>query len=386
MTRIAFVADLHADDLGHKVNPSSGLNVRFTDALDVLRWIAGDAFMRNCHVLIVGGDFTENRHPAPWRVRMIADALAAFGRPTFLLRGNHDGLRAGLSIVDVLAPMLEGPNVAAFPFSRPGIAPLDAKGEAYLCAIPYLDRSWMRANGLGAAPDADVYRALEDQFLAIARGLYVEAKEAGAAKVLLVIHQALAGGQMTDAQAAFLGGVSLVVDTAALAAIGFDAILAGHFHAHQVLRTEPLVVYAGSPHRVTFQEENQEKGYLVLDTDHLPEFEFVSTPARRFVTLRYGDLARGPGDERPGTSVDGAVVRVLDVPAGEDAASIRGRLESLGALEVVEVRALPAEAASPRGLGEALEPIEALAAWLEHDPDRDALLELGRALLEEAAP
>lgn len=379
--KVAFVADLHADDLGSRINPDSGLNARFEDAIAVLRWVAIDASTRGCEALIVGGDFTEHRHPAPWRVAMIESALAMYtGRDLVLLRGNHDGARAGYSIVEVLARMAPAPNT--YGFSRPGVAYLD---DVAVCALPYLDRAWMRATTpeLANAPDADVYRALGAQFVALAQGLYAEAAGRGYTddpmRIVLVVHQALAGGDMTDSQAAFLGDLALVVDTGALAAIGFDAVLAGHFHKHQVLRTDPLVVYAGSPHRVTFQEEHQPKGYLVVDLASRPAtFEFIETPARRFVTLQYGGGV-------PTEPVEGAIVRLVDVPADTDTASIRRALEGLGAFEVSEVRVRPAEAATPNGLGEHTTPADALVEYFTDDPDAEALVARGRDVLVEVS-
>jgi exonuclease SbcD len=337
----------------------------------------------------VGGDFTEHRHPAPWRVALIADRLSDYrGGPLVLLRGNHDGQRAGVSVVDVLGEMLPRAQEGSsrFAFSRPGTAYLD---RVAVCCLPYLDRAWIRATTpeLAQAPDAEVYRALGEQFLTIARGLYAEALERGYGqgdtRTVLVVHQALSGGDMTDSQAAYLGDLALVVDTGALAAIGFDAVLAGHFHKHQVLRTDPLVVYAGSPHRVTFAEEHQPKGYLVVDLEPRPAtFDFVETPARRFVTLAGSDLDWA-SDAELEAQVAGAIVRVLDVTG--DPAHIRRHLEGLGAVEVGEIRVAPAEAAAPLGLGESTTPADALADYFSGDPDAPALVARGREVLAEVS-
>src|ERR1700693_4560686 len=237
MTRLAVVADLHCDDLGSKLDPASGLNARWVDTIDMLRWVATDARERGADALIVAGDLSEARHPAPWRVAQIGEAIAAFGGPTILVRGHHDGLRAARSIVDVLAagrPGWEG-------FSRPGITML---GTTAIAALPYLDKHHLRALPCHeSAPEADVFAALAQAYLTIAGGRYVQAQAAGATATVLVVHQALAGGLMSEAQQAFLGDHSLVVDTRALSSIGFDAIVAGHFHKHQVLSESPLVAY-----------------------------------------------------------------------------------------------------------------------------------------------
>ena len=184
---------------------------------------------------------------------------------------------------------------------------------------------------------------------------------------------------MSDEQQAFLGDMSLVVDTSALGAIGFDAILAGHYHKHQVLSSSPLIAYAGSPHRVSFGEEHDPKGYLVVDTESIgPDFEFVKTPARHFVTVDYAadrvDLDR----------VEDAVVRAINVPPEATVDDVVTALELAGAWDVTEVR--HARVATPEaagGLSETLTAEQALAAYFEDDEDREALVERGRAILAE---
>lgn len=373
MTRIAFTADIHADDLGKGIDPETGLDRRFLDTLRVLGWIAVDARERGCSALVVAGDFTERRHAEPWRVAMIGDELAKFQGPTILLRGNHDGIKGGQSIVDVLSLMLRDSHG----FSHPGLARVDT---TIIATLPHLDARWLRTQpGMGSVPDADINRILGEQFVAIARGLYAQAQGwADVEHVVLVVHQALAGGLMSDTQQAFLGDRSLVIDTGALAAIGFDAVVAGHFHLHQVLHRSPLVAYAGSPYRTDFGEQDQAKGYMVLDTADPDAFEFVETPARRMVTLR------GPG-LHTAEPVRDAIVRGIDLSRDLDLAQLRRTLEtSEGAFEVQELRHAPAEATvATGGMSEALSAHEALECYFAEDPDRDAVVQRGRGVLAE---
>lgn len=394
MTRLAVVADVHADDFGSKVDPATGLNARWLDTIDMLEWVANDARERKADALIVAGDLTESRHPAPWRVAQIQGALAAFDGPVKLLRGNHDGERAGRSIVDVLAANVPGWDG----FTKPGITVVDGVAIAML---PYLDSHRLRAiktadylsaetgevvpgfDGSTLAP-AEAFRILADAFLDIARGLYVRA-QAMAPQQVLVVHQGLGGGQMSDQQRAFLGDQSLVVDTRALGAIGFDAILAGHFHLHQILSTDPLIAYAGAPYRTDFGEEHQTKGYLVVDVDEAgARMTFIETPARRFVTLDF--------DAEPASHPDwdvaarDAVVRVLNLPPESDTAAARKRLEAAGAFDVQEIRRRPvARPADVGGLSEGLTPHEALEEYFAGDDDAVALVAMGRRILEEVA-
>lgn len=373
MTRIAFTADLHADDFGQKVDAASGLNARWVDTVEMVRWVAADARARQADVLIVGGDFTEGRHPAPWRVAQILLALDTFDGPQVLVRGNHDGLRAGRSIVDVLA----GGRPGWSGFSRPGIT---VAGDVAIAAIPFLDAHFLRAQpGFESIPEAEVLRVLAEQYLVIAGGLYAEAA-ALAPHQVLIVHQGLSGGLMSDTQRAFLGDKSLVIDSRALGAIGFDAVLAGHFHLHQVLQPEPLVAYAGAPYRTDFGEEHQAKGYLVVDVDEAGlRWEFVETPARRFVTWDASATPIVP-------DVVDAVVRVVNLEPEQDVAGIRQLLDEAGAFEVQEIRRRPADRPeSAGGLSESLTATEALVEYFADDADSAALVDRGRGILAEVA-
>lgn len=384
MTRIAFAADLHVDTYGGRIDPASGLNARLVDYLAAVSRMAREAEARGCVALVIAGDFTERRHPAPWLVSLIRGALDA--APDLLhvyLRGNHDGELAGGSIVSVLDDGRAhdpGVDFGRLGVSRPQLVPVAR--DVVLACIPYLDRHWLRAQpGMERVPDAEVYAALAEQFLLLARGLYAEARATHPdAAVVLVCHQTLAGAQMSETQQAFLGDLGLVIDARALAAIGYLAVIAGHLHRHQVVLSEPCpVVYPGSIERVDFGEEAETKGFIVADiAPGCVDWEFVPLPARPFATL----TAPRPDDA---FNVADKVVRCVDVDPDVDTAELRRVLEVAGAFEITEIRRRPVPAPeSGGGLSEAMGPSDALAAYFADEPDEEALVSLGREILEEA--
>lgn len=382
MTLIAITSDLHVDDY-------DGIPGRFDDILETVAWVARQARDRGAEVLVVAGDYSEQKRPiAAARAVKIADALAQGPDRQVHLAGNHDVAWRGSSIVDDLA---RTPGWTGFS-SDPGFAIVNGVG---ICAIPYVDRSYARTvdepqllDGEWIAPsrmtDAQLYRWLGDQYPLIAAGLHARATSAGARATILVGHQQLAGGRMTDKQASFLGDLDVVVDPRALGSIGFSAVVFGHVHRGQTVVDDPAcpVLFAGAVERVDFAEQDQEKSFVLLDIEpgRPVSIERIPTPARRFVTI-----------DDPGNAYDvaelgvrDAVVRVLNLDPSMNPAAVRNELEDLGAFAITEIkRARVDDVAPARGMDESLSAHEALAIYFVDDPDRDALVALGREILGE---
>jgi len=384
MTRIAFTGDLHVDAYGSRIDPASGLNARLVDYLATTSWVAAEADRRGASALVVAGDFTERRHPAPWLVSRIRGALSQGPGRQIYLRGNHDGEIAGGSVVSVLDDGYdEHDETGRSGISRPALELIAF--DAVLACIPFLDRHWLRAQpGFEGMPDAELYGVLADQFLTIARGLYAEARrDYPDAGVVLVCHQTLGGAAMSETQRAFLGDQALVVDAGALAAIGFEAVVAGHLHRHQVVVPgDRPVLYTGSIERVDFGEEFETKGFVVADVERGRfEWEFVETPARRFVTID------ADGEWTPEMfRVEGAIVRVINLSPEGDAAGLRASLEDDGAFEVQEIRIRRSESAAVAGgLSESLSAEQALSAYFAETPDAEPVVTRGREILQAVA-
>lgn len=380
MTRLAYSADWHIDSYGQRVDPETGLSARLTDYLRTATWVAEEAQRRGCEALVVAGDLSESRHPSPWLVARIRECLAAGPERVIVTRGNHDGARGGRSIVDLIDayPGWDGVD-------RPRVVRV---GDVAICCIGHMDRHWLRAQpGFEALADAEVFRVLAEQYLAIARGLYAEAMDGGAKAAILIGHQTLSGGAMSESQQAFLGDLSLVVDGAALAAIGYSLVAFGHLHRAQTVIDDPAcpVVYAGSIERVDFGEQDEQKSFLVVDVEpgRPVRLERIPTPARRFVTVDYAAPAEDLGTLIMG-GIEDAIVRAINVPPDVPTDDVVKGLELAGAFDVTEVRHARVETPeSTGGLSESLTAHEALAAYLADDPDAEALMELGRSILAE---
>lgn len=387
MTRLALTADLHVDQYGTRRDPVSGLNVREQDALNTLRWVGEHARGFEAEALIVAGDYVEAKaNPRSGRVTRIAAALAHGPDRQIHLPGNHDIAEGGLSIVDDLATRAPGWTG----HTAPGF---ELVGTTGVVVIPFLSTAWartidtpVRLDDELVAPstmtDAQVYRWLSGEYLALARGQFVAAEQAGARDVVLVGHQQLSGGRMTDTQQAFLGDLDLVVDAGALAAIGFVAVVFGHVHRAQTIIDDPAcpVLFSGSIERVDFAEQDERKSFVVLEVEGgRAKVERIPTPARHMVTVS-GD---GSFNE---AAVEDAIVRGIDLDPDVDTADLRRALLAAGALEVMGIRRRAVEApAASRAMSESLSPEALVEAHYADDADREAMVALWRRHLAEVS-
>ena len=73
----------------------------------------------------------------------------------------------------------------------------------------------------------------------------------------------------------------------------FDYVALGHIHKHQVMGNMPPVVYCGSIDRVDFNEEEDKKGFVMVELSRGDaDYEFVELPTRPFKTI-YVDATEG---------------------------------------------------------------------------------------------
>ena len=275
-----FMADTHLgfdDPLRPRSrNPHRGPDffANFQRALEVARAERADA-------VIHGGDlFFRSRVPDSLIDRAMAPfiELAEAGMPVFLLAGNHEWSTLPQTLFSLhdrihvfneprtFRLIIDGVRIAigGFPFVR----------ERVRERFPRL----VAATGLASEP-ADVR--------------------------LLCIHQLVEGARVGPSGHMFRGGADVV--RAADLPGEVAAILSGHVHRHQVLRTDlsgnPLsapVIYPGSTERTSFAEIDETKGFVSLlfgpsdgPAGNLQSITFRALPARPMYirTLDSGPLS-----------------------------------------------------------------------------------------------
>jgi DNA repair protein SbcD/Mre11 len=120
---------------------------------------------------------------------------------------------------------------------------------------------------------------------------------------LLCMHQVIEGAQVGIQNYTFRTGREVIRGRDI--PHGFDAVLSGHIHRHQVLTKDPSgeklpapVFYPGSTERTSFAEKDEQKGYLILNLpvegEERIHHQFVPLPSRPMIDLPVSGLGLSP--------------------------------------------------------------------------------------------
>jgi exonuclease SbcD len=309
--KILHFSDLHLgmENYGH-IDPSTGLSSRFLDwqkALDDMIAIANN---EDVDVVIFSGDAFKNRDPSPTYQNAFARALKAFSEPNrqvILLVGNHD-----LPNIESKAHTLEIYRSLDLPRVRVSkkieqFTISTKSGPLGIVTWPWITRNFLLKNESYKGKSLE---EIDTILLEKASQLFQEKimeLTPGIAHVAIV-HATVMGATFGSERNVMIGK-DLVVPLSLLANNQLHYVACGHLHRHQVLHTEPYVVYAGSPQRIDFGEEKEEKG-CVLVTINEPDFKttvkFIPLAVRDFYTWHINTQLNPPEQD-----VEGKVVRVI---------------------------------------------------------------------------
>ncbi len=417
--RLLHLADLHLGvQSGGRIDPATGLNRRIVDVCDRFDELCAYAEAEHIHAVLFAGDAFNNQHPNPTLQSLFAARvrrLAKTGAAVFLLIGNHDLPRmASLAHPFSIYEALEVDGVVVGDRARVYRLPLlgAPAPELQLAALPHFSKHQVLAR-LGN--DVDIDEAVASTIRGLGDGIDPSLP------AVFVGHCHVNQADVGETSSLF--GVSDVEVPLSTLTSGqpFGYYALGHIHKRQVLRSDPFVAYPGSLERMDFGEGEridvtsdgtvarrpaEPKGFFRFDLDRsgwalAGEPSFVEVAARRFVTLRLGDLdADRPSDDiiarvasarAHGVELHDAFVRVT----GSVETSDRARVSSVVVRDAIPeaydvVLALESRSAAlvrdPR-FAQRMSETQALDRYIETREDwaddADALRRLGRELIAE---
>jgi exonuclease SbcD len=309
--KIIHFADLHLgiENYG-RIDPATGLSSRLGDFLAALDELVDYALAEKVDLVVFCGDAYKTREPTQTQQREFArriNRLASSNIPVFLLIGNHDmpnaiGRATATEIFDTLA--VKNVTVA----SKPGTHKIQTKnGMIQIVALPWLRRSALltredtknlNLEQVNQRLQEALTQAIASQAVALDPSL----------PAILAAHVSVSAAR-AGSESMMAIGQEPVLLLSNIALPVFDYIALGHIHRRQVLSENPPVVYSGSLERVDFSEENDAKGFYVVEigpgkTDRKVSYDFHPVHARRFFTIA---IALEPDDTDPTAKVLDAI-------------------------------------------------------------------------------
>ncbi|MFQ5988010.1 MAG: exonuclease SbcCD subunit D [Dehalococcoidia bacterium] len=288
--KILHFADLHlgVENYG-RIDPETGLSTRLGDFLSAFDEVVEYALNNSIDLVLFCGDAYRSREPSQTHQREFARRiwrLASGGIPLFLLIGNHDlpsaiGRATTMEIFDTLA--IKNVIVA----NRPGTYRIETKdGPLQIVALPWARRSALLSREETKNLTFDEVNERLEEILTERLALEVEALDPSLPAILAA--HVLVYGAQTGSERSMIMGRDYVLLRSVVANPAFDYIALGHIHRPQVISQNPAVVYPGSLQRIDFSEEEDEKGFYVVELGQRGQVSYEVHPvkARPFLTIK----------------------------------------------------------------------------------------------------
>ena len=407
--KIIHFSDLHlgVESYG-RINPETGVSTRLDDFLKALDQVVDYAIENSVDLVLFCGDAYKSREPTQTQQREFAlriNRLSTSGIPIFLLIGNHDLPNAiGKATATEIFHTLAVKNV--YVSNRPDIYRIEtSSGIIQIASLPWLRRSSLLSKEETKNLDFEQINQKLQQVLTNVVAAHAAKLDPGLPSILAA-HVWVSGAKIGSERLMTIGQDPVLLP-GNVANPAFDYVALGHIHKHQVLWENPPVVYAGSLERLDFGEEEDEKGFYLVEIEQgnsagnrKVSFDFHPVRGRMFHTVNVNIDAK---DTDPTETVlrairpDGedkvrdAIVRLqIELPAELEGQlrdnDLRDALKETYYFTVAKDIGRETRFRMGKTTAEEIAPLEALKTYLETNfpPDRaKLLLEYGERLIQE---
>jgi len=404
--KIVHFADLHLGvERYGRIDTATGLSTRLSDFLKVLDELVDYVLDNSVDLVLFCGDAYRSRDPSQTYQREFArriGRLAANGIVVFLLVGNHDlpnavGRANSVEIFDTLAVQ----NI--YVGGKPGTYHVSTKcGDVQVVALPWARRSALLVKEEAKNMTAEQVNEKLQQTLTNILDQEVKWLD-NSIPTVLAGHVSVSTAR-TGSEKTMLVGQDYFMLHSSLSRPEFDYVALGHIHRRQILSENPLMVYAGSLERVDFGDEDNEKGFYVVDLDtsksvgeRVISCDFHLVSARRFLTIEVDANTDDPTAtvlaEIDKKDISDAIVRLI-IKVSENSEPMINDVEIRRALkDAYYVGSIIKDVARERRVrignegSESLSPIKALEVYLtsKNTPVERTkkMLEYGKKLISE---
>ena len=287
--RVAHISDIHQG----WAYPGPTLFSRFNDIDNILKWTADKLIKGKVDCALLCGDAFKDAKVMVDRAEKEINVVVKF------LRKLSD---AGIEVIVIsgtpshdcvsnyfLIEQMQIPKVSIR--TQPGIIPYIP--DVNIACLPGLNRSsLLTQDEYKGLPPEQVHRIMTDKITQLCQGMAAQMPD-DKPKILMA--------HMTY-QGADTGFTDLLMQHEPIltreAVQGFDLVCLGHIHKPQII--DDKVFYSGPIERLSFNEQDIQPGFWVheVGTDKALSFQpypiysrFIETPARRYITLDWGEGA-----------------------------------------------------------------------------------------------
>ncbi|MDE2956933.1 MAG: exonuclease SbcCD subunit D [Bacteroidota bacterium] len=359
--KILHCADIHfgVGTYG-RIDPKTGLNTRLLDFKRSFQFLVSEGIRENIDAFLFCGDAFHTSNPTPTQQREFTECLlplADHGIPIIMITGNHDHpvAHGKASSIDIFRHLKGVTHV----FRRADRAVIETKsGPLQLIAMPWPVRSLLLYGRQWQEKSAADLPAYIEQLYTSRIASYAKELDPSLPTVLAG-HFTVQGAVLGQSESTRMIQHEPKFTTSALTVEPIDYVALGHIHHHQNLAptTDSVpVVYSSSIERVSFKEQGNPKGFVLVTITGAPKrtsYRFVETPARRFISVKV-DLSRSQHPTRTllrrisTANIKDAIVRVryriTEAQRSElDTGQIRAALQSAHAIAAIERTTNPIE-------------------------------------------
>lgn len=399
MIKILHLSDIHmGSGFSHgRINPETGTNTRLEDFVNTLSNCIDRAISEPVDLVLFGGDAFPDATPPPYvqeafasQFRRLVDAQI----PTVLLVGNHDQHSQGqggasLCIYRTLGVpgFVVGDSIATHSIQT-------RNGPVQVITLPWLTRSTLLTR-----PETENLALAQVNELLITRldpVLEAEIRRLDPEVPTVLLAHLMADRANLGAERFLAVGKGFTIPLSMLVRPCFDYVALGHVHRHQNLNpsNDPPIIYPGSIERVDFSEEKEDKGFVIVELERgRAKWDFCPLPVRTFRTIEV-DISNATDPHKAllkaikKKDIKDAVVRLIYKLRSEQLDLIDNATlhEVLSDAHSYTIRPeLVSQLARPRlpelGVGNTINPIDALCAYLENRQD---LKDISSEMMEAA--
>jgi len=293
--KILHTADIHigVENYG-KIDPETRTSTRLSDFLRSFDEIVSFAIQETVDLVIIAGDAYKSRNPSQTHQREFAKRISKLSTnniPVFILIGNHDspnipGPATALEIFPTLdvEKVTIGDQLSNYDIST-------KSGPIQIVSVPWIRKGDLSDSKISTTQTIEEINE-EIQKIIIYRISELVDSLDPKLPAILVGHLSTESA-ITSSEKSMMLSKDYLIPTQNLALPKLDYVALGHIHRHQQLNQNPRVVYSGSIERIDFGEENDTKGFCLLEIDPTKswgqrevEFQFIPVNSRKFKTIK----------------------------------------------------------------------------------------------------